>query len=327
MSTTLTQLTAESALPAGIQLNERLARAANALAFVEACPTCETRCPSWPRFLLVKGDAKSEGAGVKMPAVKCPRCGFVFLNPRLPSDAVAEFYRTSPRLLAYFTSGFKDDVDRHGGFVPFVDLIERELPPLAAGQSGFDLFDLGCGAGAFMRLMKDRGYTVAGAEIAPAVAAHGREKLGLDILTADADEAVATLAAQGRSFDVVTMIHAFEHLPDPLPVLRKVRTLLRPGGLVAINVPNVRYAPVPLDRAFGTNLAQIWDPVGHFSYFSLATLRTICERAGFEVLAEDSRFLVYGRSGVLGAVDAALSFVCRRFGGIGSNIAIVARRT
>ena len=327
MSTSLSSAVADPEVKTDVRLNDQLASSGGALVMLEACPACEARARSWPRFLLVRGARGSEGEGVRMPAVRCPACGFVFLNPRLSSQAVADFYRGSTRLLDYFTTGFKEDVDRNRGFLPFVDLIERQLPRRSGGPSPavFDLFDLGCGTGSFMRLMKDRGFRVAGAEIAPSVAAHGRETLGLDIMAADADQAVETLQAQGRSFDVVTMIHAFEHLPDPLRVLRKLRAIVRPGGLVAINVPNVRYLPVPVDRALGTNLAQIWDPVGHFSYFSLATLRGICDRAGFEVVAEDSRFLVYGRTGALGFVDDALSFVCRRFGGLGSNIALVAR--
>jgi 2-polyprenyl-3-methyl-5-hydroxy-6-metoxy-1,4-benzoquinol methylase len=263
---------------------------------------------------------RGDTEGVVMPSVRCHRCTLVFLSPRLAPSDVAAFYRDNARTAPYFTSGAKAERDRGAGFVPFARGLGKALGP---GER--DLLDLGCGAGAFMRFMAVRGFSVTGAEINSATAALARAE-GLDVRTADFDDAVDALAREGRRFDVVTMIHTLEHLPDPLRALRRLRSILRDDGAVAINVPNVRSFLTPVDRLLGTGVASIWDPVGHFSYFSWRSLRALCARASFRVVARDSRLLVAGRSGALGLVDDVASAACRRLGGIGSNITIIARK-
>ncbi|MEP6652660.1 MAG: class I SAM-dependent methyltransferase [Myxococcales bacterium] len=287
---------------------------------LDRCVACEDPGP-FRLFMPIKGARGSEGEGVQMPSTRCPKCQLVFLNPRLPCDAVRTFYEQSERLSSYFTTGFKAKVDSNGGFAPFVTLLKPQLT-----ENQRELFDIGCGTGALMRVMQAAAFQVAGAEISPSVSAIGRAEFGLDIMTAAADEAIERLRQQGRTFDVVTMVHTFEHLPFPLQVLEALRSILRPNGLVAINVPNVRFFLTPLDRLLGTQTAGIWDPVGHFSYFSLGSLGAVCQRAGYTVVARDSRLLIYGRRGLAGLLDDAASRLCRNFGGIGSNVTVIARR-
>ena len=309
---------AKTGTDSGVELNAFFTSRGEALVFLDHCPGCGTETAGKP-FATVRGHHASEGAGVALPAVRCPACALVFLNPRLSEAAVSAFYNESPRLLSYFTSGFKDAVDRGRGFVPFMDFIEKQL-----GGSKGELLDLGCGAGAFIRLMQARGFKAVGAELAAPVASHAREQ-GLDVITADAEGAIATYRAQGRSFDVITMIHAFEHLPYPLKVLKALQAILKPRGLVAINVPNVRFPLARLDQIFGSDMGGIWDPVGHFNYFSLRSLSNVLGNAGYDVAARYSRLLAYGRTGFLGLVDNVVSVPCSWFGGFGGNIAVAAR--
>lgn len=307
-----------SQVDSAIRLSQFFSSMGPQLVHLDRCPVCEEQTRGKP-FGMVRGAAASEAAGMMMPAVRCPHCRFVYLNPRLSDAAVGAFYDQSPGLLAYFTGGFKAEVDGAQGFLPFVRFIEK-----AIGRNQGELLDLGCGTGSFIRLMQSRGFTVAGAEIAGPVAAFGRER-GLDVITAGAEQAVETYIQQKRSFDIVTMIHSFEHFPSPLAVLRRLRSIVKKGGLVAVNVPNVRYPMATVDRVLGTATAGIWDPIGHFNYFSLATLSKVFRQAGYAVDSSDSRLLVYGRTGILGAVDNIASVPCRWLGW-GSNIAMVARR-
>ncbi len=41
-------------------------------------------------------------------------------------------------------------------------------------------------------------------------------------------------------FDVVSLYHVLEHLPNPLEAMRIIIKSVRPGGIVVIEVPNVR---------------------------------------------------------------------------------------
>ena len=73
-----------------------------------------------------------------------------------------------------------------------------------------------------------------GIERSATAAQQAREVLYLDVGVQDLDE----LIADGVSFDAVVLWHVAEHLHDPATTLRNVASLLRPGGVLMIAVPN-----------------------------------------------------------------------------------------
>jgi SAM-dependent methyltransferase len=96
-------------------------------------------------------------------------------------------------------------------------------------------------------------------------------------------------------FDGVILSEILEHLDDDVAGLREVRRVLKPGGVVAITVPNADYPflwdPInwTLERVFHTHigrgpLAGIW--ANHVRLYTRGQLRAAVEEAGFEVEAE-----------------------------------------
>jgi 2-polyprenyl-3-methyl-5-hydroxy-6-metoxy-1,4-benzoquinol methylase len=55
---------------------------------------------------------------------------------------------------------------------------------------------------------------------------------------------------KGQTFDVVVLIHIIEHFFEPAAVLHKTRQLLRPGGLVFLETPNILRPKVVPGRVF-----------------------------------------------------------------------------
>jgi SAM-dependent methyltransferase len=130
--------------------------------------------------------------------------------------------------------------------------------------------DFGAGAGGLVRYVNEH---VTGARCVGydegAMVAQARQS-GIAFL----DE--SDLAAHGNAFDVVTMIEVVEHLPDPVDVLRKVRALLKPGGLLFLTTGNAE----PQLRKFAA-----WpyvSPEIHLSYFTPGNLEIALRRAGFD---------------------------------------------
>src|SRR5438477_4588713 len=82
-----------------------------------------------------------------------------------------------------------------------------------------------------------------------------------------------------RSFDVITMRQALEHLPDPREVLTATRELLDDGGLLVIQVPN--FASWEIEY-FG-DAALTLDLPRHLLHLTPETLRGLLERCGLEV--------------------------------------------
>ena len=80
-----------------------------------------------------------------------------------------------------------------------------------------------------------------------------------------------------ESFDVVTMWDILEHIPDPVPFLRRAASLLRPGGLIFVKVPN----PDSLEaRVFGGRWPLLLPE--HLNYFNLRTLQMCGSKADLQ---------------------------------------------
>ena len=150
-----------------------------------------------------------------------------------------------------------------------IGLIER-----AAGRTGSLLY-VGSGTGEVLMVARERGWQTQGVEPERTAAEMARGR-GLEVK-------VALLEQSGlpeRSFDVVSSFHVLEHQPDSLSFLRTMSRWARPGGLVAIEVPN--WASVQRRR-----LREHWSglrPREHLVHFTPDTLRHTFESVGIEPL-------------------------------------------
>jgi SAM-dependent methyltransferase len=96
-------------------------------------------------------------------------------------------------------------------------------------------------------------------------------------------------------FDVVTMWHVLEHLPDPAAALAEARRVLQADGLLVIEVPNLGSLTFRLCR-------ERWWPLDvprHLLHFTPQTLGRLLDAGGFEVVRRQD----------FHAADAALSFI------------------
>src|SRR5204863_6678744 len=86
------------------------------------------------------------------------------------------------------------------------------------------------------------------------------------------------------SFDAVVMRHSLEHVPGPMADLGRVFRLLRPGGLLAISVPNFDSWE---RRRFGSAWFHL-DLPRHRTHFTPYSLRLALSTSGFDVLSVET---------------------------------------
>jgi SAM-dependent methyltransferase len=79
------------------------------------------------------------------------------------------------------------------------------------------------------------------------------------------------------SFDVVYAAQVFEHLPTPAVELAEIRSVLRPEGLLYIDVPNYQTLSILLGR----DDFMLNEPPQHVNYFTPQSLRRLLQSAGF----------------------------------------------
>jgi SAM-dependent methyltransferase len=105
------------------------------------------------------------------------------------------------------------------------------------------------------------------------------------------------------AFDIVHSCHTIEHLDDPFAALKDHARVLRPGGLLVIDVPNIALIG-------GQDIVEEWFIDKHLFHFSARTLSRMIEAAGFEIVQQND------------PADAInLLFVARKAGAPQSGIA------
>jgi len=147
------------------------------------------------------------------------------------------------------------------------------------------ILDVGSGPGLFLKHGQARGWNTLGIEPSAQAAAHSRG-LGLTIVEDFLNERTA---AQLGPVDVVHMSEVLEHIPDPIALLGLVHSIVSPGGLVCVVVPNdYSVFQGALRRACGYSPWWVAPP-HHVNYFDFSSLRSLLDRR-FEVVSCEATF-------------------------------------
>jgi SAM-dependent methyltransferase len=264
---------------------------------VESCPVCGDE----RRSVLHTGltDRAFRAAPGTWTLERCHACSSAYLDPRPTPDTIELAYRAyythagahaPPPAPGRFRQGLANDY-RHarwgytagprvsgGRLIPRVAplrgaLVDREIRHLPALPGG-RLLDVGCGSGDFLAQMSALGWRTEGVDPDPAAVA-GARAAGLDVTEgtlAELDD-----AEHAGAFDAITLSHVIEHLHEPAAELRRIRRLLRPGGLLWIATPNLEGLG---HRRFRTAWLGL-DPPRHLVLFTRPSLEDLLRRIGF----------------------------------------------
>ncbi len=199
--------------------------------------------------------------------VRCGACGHMQLDP-MPPEAVLDS--------AYADAASDDYVDEAAGQREtarrILERVERFRPP---GR----VLDLGCWVGFLLAEARDRGWEGVGVEPSTFASQYAREQLGLDVRT----EGLFTADLPPESFDAVVLGDVIEHLVDPGAALERIASLLAPGGVLTMMLPDA-----------GSRLARgmrgrWWSVLPtHVQYFTRASMTALLVRHGWEVLDVDT---------------------------------------
>ena len=213
---------------------------------------------------------------------QCARCRFEYIAPRPTPEETAGFYD----IVGYYTQAGFDSTAAIGqaSFLSRlrthlawrfdrsqdpIDVIARRLPESAT------IVDIGCGDGSQLKLMTERGLRAVGVERDTKSAA--LQGLSAQVFEGSAESLPTQLPRS--TFDAVLFKQVLEHLVDPVDALQRAATLLKPGGLVFLEVPNNESAV-----AQQSGLAwQHLDVPRHVNFFTTDTLSSAVRAAGLSV--------------------------------------------
>lgn len=264
---------------------------------VSACPACD----SGYRNLLYEGltDLVFFCAQGKWQLYKCKECGSAYLDPRPTPETIgrtyANYYTHSSESLADMSlcrrlrrsleNGYLNRKygTRESPFLSWGYWLVRLLPGqratadatmrhLPRPKPGNRLLDIGCGNGDFLARAKDGGWEVEGVEPDPVAAEVARAR-GLNVHVGT----VAAVRNQYESFDGITLSHVVEHVYDSAALLRECYKLLKPGGWIWIETPNIESLG---NKRFGKNWRGL-EPPRHLLIFNRSSLLRSLAKAGF----------------------------------------------
>lgn len=261
--------------------------------------------------------------------VRCDQCQLLYLNPRPDNASLGVFY--SAEGYDPFVSS-RDNANLLTGLYRFVRrfTIRRKAARVSGELKRNALcLDVGCATGEFLVELRRRGFQVRGVEPDPRSAEFSRMTHGLQVWTGT----IHDVPDDAGPFDLITLWHVLEHVPDLPQNLLRLHGLLKTGGRLAIAVPN----PCSGDaRHYQANWVA-WDTPRHLYHFEPPVMLKLLEQSGFEarragavafdafyhsLLSESGGFVRFWGAGWQGL----LSFVRGIYGGEGSSELYIAHK-
>jgi SAM-dependent methyltransferase len=202
--------------------------------------------------------------------VACRACGFCFAS-ELPSQAELDAYYQNQ-------SKYEHDTRRSGPS----EYDTRRLP-LAVGiiadwvpDKSARILDIGCANGGLLAELRKNGYeNVFGADPSPVCASTARDLYDIEVTTASLFEIPSKLGV----FDFVILGSVLEHILDLGGAAQKIRSLLKPGGSVYIEVPDMTRCSLLNDAPFQEFSVE------HINFFGPISLQNLWQKHGFVTAA------------------------------------------
>ena len=236
---------------------------------LEACPACGGPLAPW------RSVPAAEPPHAPVALRRCAACGTAVTD----APAVAEIHDTG---------AYAPGPPRGSRLAaPVLAAFDRQRLALLGRPRG-TLLDAGAGRGRFVAAARAAGWDARGIEPSARGVEAARSVYGVELERAG----IADAAIAPGSFDAVSLWHVLEHVDDPGAALARVRTWLRPGGVVLVGAPNLASLQARLGGARWFHL----DVPRHRTHFTARGLETLLARTGLEpvrthhVLAEHNPF-------------------------------------
>jgi SAM-dependent methyltransferase len=235
---------------------------------------------------------------------RCASCGSGYLDPRPTPESIGRAYEryythdepwvpavpenAFQRLRAGLANGYRNR--RYGtrsrpalGVGYWIGRVARPLALPADRSFRFlarragdgerpRVLDVGCGGGAFLAAAAQAGWEAVGIDF-DAKAVEGARRRGLDARLGGLER----VAHEVDAYDAVTLSHVIEHLHDPAGALATIHGILKPGGRLYVETPNID----ALGRLLYGRHWRGLEPPRHLVIFNRRGLADLLRRSGF----------------------------------------------
>jgi len=208
--------------------------------------------------------------------VQCRNCGLVYINPRPSKEFIGYYYQDYQEERSFNLMKKLRGCEGIGKFLVRDRL--RYLEKTFKLNSSTKILDVGCGLGSFLALLREKkGCQIYGVEFDQLACQYLEEVEGLHMMHGE----LVDSQFEDNFFDVITLFAYLEHSFNPIQDLKEVHRILKPGGIISINVPN-------FDSWMQKLFKESWFNQGapqHLYSFNGSSLQMVLDRAGFQPLS------------------------------------------
>ncbi|MFA8451274.1 MAG: methyltransferase domain-containing protein [Bacteroidales bacterium] len=201
----------------------------------------------------------------------CNECGFKFTNPRPDIKNLGGYYKSDA-----YISHSNSNKGLINGIYQFVRqyTLAKKYQQITNYKKSGKMLDIGCATGEFLNFHKDKGFEVVGVEPDQDARKQAEENYNIQVF----DEEFLNQAEE-NSFDVISMWHVLEHVPDLELRVQQLSRLLKPDGLLIIAVPNINSWDA---KKYGRHWAAL-DVPRHLYHFNQENIKQLFEQHSFEL--------------------------------------------
>ncbi|MFC1883446.1 class I SAM-dependent methyltransferase [Thermodesulfobacteriota bacterium] len=200
--------------------------------------------------------------------LRCRDCGLVSLFPKPSSDE----YKTS-----YDEYLPEEAMEIEKWAKTMEPVIARSVSLINTGfkDGPGKILDVGSGYGFFLKAMQLDGWETEGVEISETGRNYAVDKLGLKIYESPLEK----LDLPENSYHVVTLFYVIEHVPDPLELVKKIKRIIKPGGMLLLRWPHT----TPIVKMIGSlsKNFDLYHTPYHLYDFSPRTIKRLLASCGF----------------------------------------------
>ena len=172
-------------------------------------------------------------SGEEFQLIKNTEFGFLETTPQPSSDKLPEYYKSEDYIS--HTDSKRNLFEKVYHLVRTISLKKKLNLINSFSSEEKNLLDVGCGTGDFIQLALDNNWNVSGIEPNDQARKIANKKTNNSVF-----EIEQLLKFEANSFDVITLWHVLEHLPNLEEHISVFNNLLKPNGTIIIAVPNYK---------------------------------------------------------------------------------------
>ncbi|MFM7017439.1 class I SAM-dependent methyltransferase [Flavobacterium sp.] len=189
-------------------------------------------------------------------------------HPQPSLDKLPSYYESVDYIS--HTDGNKSLFEKMYQFVKSIAL-KNKLNLINSESQRGKILDIGAGVGDFLSVAKKDGWEIIGVEPSEKAKAIAKNK-GVTFVESLND-------LENNSFDVITMWHVLEHVPDLKNQIKELKRLIKPSGTIIIAVPNFN----SFDAKYYGSFWAAYDVPIHLWHFSKTAIKKLFAKENLEL--------------------------------------------